>query len=235
MEAQAQETAQLLTDLSVQSALLGEEMQALNSPQRIVLTPPYDGGYLRKSFTPGDDSPLDSADRQYPNRGEIVAQLWNKKDVDVFGWIESGLWRQFKAEATGQHRVLIRIDAGPITQRNGAWTFVRALMPGLKSVYGSVASNSTSYLAFTVNLVKGQWYRLFVMGGVNLFHRRFAPPAYGEIIATFPRITVVPTAYPPQEDPFDAQLQKALADHDSPAAAAAALQANLGEGVIDIT
>lgn len=224
-----------ITDHSTDSPFFAEETQALSSLQNVVIAPPYDGGYRRLSFNPGPDAVFGSADRQYPQRHEIVAQLWNQKSADAYGWIESGLRREFEAQETGDHRILVQVAAGPVSRVNGAVPFMRAWIPGLGNTYGAVSSYRTSFMALNVHLEAGQIHRLFVMGGVSILTRRGWPPAYGEVIATFPRITAFRPAVLQHLDAVDQQLERALAEHDSPDAAFAALSAELEDGVIELT
>lgn len=230
MEALIEETA----SASVEPSPILQEIQALNSNQSSFVNPPYDGGYLRRNFTPGPNAVFDSADRQYTQRGDIVAQLWNQRSANAFGLIESGLRKRFKARATGRHHVLVRVDAGPITRLHGAGTFARSFIPGVGGNYGSVASHQTSYVSYIADLTKGKRYTLFVMGGVTIVTRPGLPRAYGEVIATFPHTTIFPAALNRVSDPFDDQLRQALESHDSPEEAAAALSADMEDGMIEL-
>ena len=204
---------------------VGEELTALERSTRQVLKPPYQGIFLRKQFDPRLFS---SADRQYKQTGQIVAQLWTEQSVPSFGIIQSGLRREFTATCAGTHRIGVTIDAGPITRIQGASTFVRAFIPGLGGVYGNVSSHQSTQIGFSAELDKDVRYNIFVVGGVVISNRQ-GPPSYGEVIATFPSITVFPAAVQLTQDSLDARLGEALARHDSPQSAARSLSEKLEE------
>lgn len=207
------------------------KLQAMQNDAGAPLMPPYQGTYLRRNFR--KPNPIfDDAVRQFPQRGEIVAQLWTQQSARAFGRLEVGLRRDFTAPGDGSYRVVVQVDAGPITRVRAAAPFVRSFIPGRGGVYGSVGSYRTSYMTYQVDLVKHQSYSLFVMGGVAIANQPGFPPSYGEVIATFPRISLVPnvTGLTSDDDGFLQDLADALESHDSPAKAAASLNIHLGEG-----
>lgn len=210
------------------------EMQALQHPHSVILTPPYPGIYLRSD---GDDSNpyFDSAYRHFQQRGEVVAQLWTEKPTQTtrVGRIECGLRCDFKALHTGRHLAIVKADAGPITRIQATSTYLRSFIPGRGGNYGSVASHRTSYVTYQVDLVKGQSYSVFAIGGVLIVHRAHRPPAYGEVIVTFPQISLISAVNGfSTSDVFADDLDQALQSHDTPAEAAASLNATMDVGTL---
>lgn len=207
------------------------ELQAIQNDAGAALTPPYQGTYLRRNFRKPNPF-FDDAVRHVPQRGDIVAQLWTLEAANAFGKVEVGLRRDFTAPGSGPYRVVVQVDAGPITRVRAAVPFVRSFIPGRGGAYGSVAPYRTSHVVYPVELVKDQLYSLFVVGGVAIANRPGFPPSYGEVIAAFPRISLLPkvAGLAPDDDAFLADLADALKSHDSPTSAAASLSAHLGDG-----
>ena len=169
---------------------IAHEIAALASGSSQVLTPPFQQCWLRFLDT---SALFWYAHRQFPSRGECVAQLGAKSQQGQgFGLLEVGLWRDFQAHATGRHRVVVEIDAGPITNLGGASTSVFTGLEHRARHYGRVYSHRQTILAFTEDMEAGARYRLLVSASVAIAKQPGLNP-YGEVIFTCPKITAYPT------------------------------------------
>ncbi len=171
--------------------------------------------------------------RHYLDTGQVVVQLGTRRSPLRTGIIEIGLRRDFTAQHTGRHRFVFKVEAGPITSIQGAIPYAFGILGGRGTHAFHLRSGQTSYHAFNEDLVRGQPYSVYVVGGVKIYPTSTQRP-YGEMIFTCPSIDVFPLPRAAEQDPLDERLSALLPGQGSLDEAAATLGREFPDEVLEI-